>query len=116
MADTIVTARLPLSLQACRPSVRGATAHVPSTYTLTLTIHPRPSSKTRILFSVQAFLSRRNNAYTYHRKRSAELHGAVPERPEGISLSLVSTVDTPFLVVTELPADVTLDEIAVAFR
>lgn len=65
---------------------------------------------------MQAFLSRRNNAYFYHRERSAGLHGAVAERPEGISLSLVATVDTPFLMVTELPADVTHDEIAVAFR
>eukprot|EP00752_Nemacystus_decipiens_P013331 g11805.t1 len=66
--------------------------------------------------TMEAFLSRRNNAYLYHKKRSAELHGALPERPEGISLSLVSTVDTPFLMVTELPADVTHEEIAVAFR
>jgi len=77
---------------------------------------PKPHNNLPLPPPPQAFLSKRNDAYGQQKKRGAEQNGAVPERPLGISLSMVSSVQTPFLMVTELPADVSHREMADAFR
>ncbi|CAM9863158.1 unnamed protein product, partial [Ectocarpus sp. 12 AP-2014] len=63
---------------------------------------------------VETILCHRNAAFCHHRDKAKRHAGH--ENFLGISLSLISSTPTPFLMVTDLPADVTHAEMITAFR
>ncbi|CAM9353346.1 unnamed protein product, partial [Scytosiphon promiscuus] len=71
-------------------------------------------SHAEFMATVEAILGHRNDAFEFQRDKAGRNAG--PDNTLGISLSLVSSTETPFLMVTDLPADVTHAQMAMAFR